>query len=332
MPCAAPTPTAACPDHDHDHDHDHGPHHDHDHGHGHGHDHGDASERRLSWAFAIIVAFMGVEAVGGVLAHSLALIADAGHMFADAGALALSIAALRVARRPANQRYSYGHERYQVLAAFVNGLALLLLSVWIVYEAVIRLLAPTEVAGWTMLIVAALGLAANVGAFLVLSGASSLNERGALAHVLSDLLGSAGAMAAAGVILATGWMPIDPILSALVSVLILRSGWHLTRESAHVLLEGTPRGFDISRVEAELVGNVPGVCGVHHVHAWSLNGEQPMLTLHAEIDFGIDRHQTLAAIHHRLEDRLGISHVTVQIEEGHCVQTRCSPTGSPLPR
>jgi len=274
---------------------------------------------------------MGVEAVGGVMAHSLALIADAGHMFADAGALALSIAALRIGRRPANRRYSYGHERYQVLAAFVNGLALLLLSAWIVYEAVLRLLAPTAVAGWTMLIVAALGLAANIGAFLVLSGASSLNERGALAHVLSDLLGSAGAMAAAGVILATGWMPIDPLLSMLVSLLILRSGWSLTRESAHVLLEGTPEGFDVGRVEAELVGAVPGVCGVHHVHAWSMNGERPMLTLHAEVEDGVDRHATLAAIHQRLGERLGVSHVTVQIEEGHCVQSRCAPGGAPLP-
>ncbi len=295
------------------------------HGHSHGgHDHGTASERRLRWALAIIVTFMGVEAIGGVLAHSLALIADAGHMFADAGALTLSIAALRIGRRPANHRYSYGHERYQVLAAFVNGLALLLLSAWIVYEAVLRLFTPETVAGWTMLIVAALGLAANFAAFLVLSGAGGLNERGALAHVLSDLLGSAAAMAAAGIILISGWMPIDPLLSILVSLLILRSGWCITRESAHVLLEGTPEGFDVTRVEAELVGQVPGVCGVHHVHAWSLNGEQPMLTLHAEIEDGVDRHVTLTSIHQRLSQTLGVSHVTVQIEEGHCVQTHCT--------
>lgn len=302
------------------HGHSHGTGHSHDHA----HDHGNASETRLRWAFAIIVTFMGVEAVGGVLAHSLALIADAGHMFADAGALALSIAALRMSRRPANHRYSYGHERYQVLAAFVNGLTLLLLSVWIVYEAVLRLLAPEIVAGWTMLIVATLGLAANVAAFLVLSGTGGLNERGALAHVFGDLLGSAAAMAAAVVILASGWMPVDPLLSILVSLLILRSGWRITRESAHVLLEGTPEGFDVSRVEVELVGQVPGVCGVHHVHAWSLNGEQPMLTLHAEIEDGFDRHVILGAIHQRLSDRLGVSHVTVQIEEGHCVQASCA--------
>lgn len=302
------------------------PAHAHPHGIGHAHDHG--SERRLRWALAIIVTFMGVEAVGGVVAHSLALIADAGHMFADAGALALAIAALRISQRPANQGYSYGHERYQVLAAFVNGLTLLLLAAWIVYEAVLRLLTPEIVAGWIMLIVAALGLAANFAAFRVLSGSGGLNERGALAHVFSDLLGSAAAMVAAGVILAIGWMQIDPLLSMLVSLLILRSGWRITRESAHVLLEGTPAGFDVTQVEAELVGKVPGVRRVHHVHAWSLNGEQPMLTLHAEIDDGVDRHVALAAIHQRLRDKLDASHVTVQIEEGHCVQVSCADPAS----
>lgn len=295
--------------------------------HGNNHNHGSASEIRLRWAFAITVVFMVVEAAGGALAHSLALIADAGHMFADAGALALSIAALRMGRRPANQHYSYGHERYQVLAAFMNGLALLLLSAWIVYEAILRLLTPEIVAGWTMLIVAALGLVANFAAFTVLSSAGGLNERGALAHVLSDLLSSAAAMAAAGIILVSGWMPIDPLLSILVSLLILRSGWRITRESAHVLLEGTPEGFEVSRVETELVGQVPGVCGVHHVHAWSLNGEQPMLTLHAEIEDGIDRRAILAAIHQRLSEKLGVSHVTVQIEEGHCAHASCSGPG-----
>lgn len=297
------------------------------HGHAHQHTH-EASEGRLRWALVIIVIFMLVEVAGGLLAHSLALVADAVHMFADAGALGLSIAALRVSRRPADERYSYGQQRYQVLAAFVNGLALMLLSLWIVSEAALRLLSPETVAGGMMLIIAALGLAANCAAFFVLHGASGLNERGALAHVLGDLLGSVAAMLAAIVILLSGWMPIDPILSVLVSLLILYSGWRITREAMHVLLEGTPAGFDPDRVESELVGAIPGVSGVHHVHAWSLDGEHVMLTLHAETEDDTDPQRLLVAIQQRLSSRLGVSHVTVQIESGHCVHPQgddCSP-------
>jgi len=189
----------------------------------------------------------------------------------------------------------------------------------VVVEAVRRLIAPPPVSGGIMLGVAVVGGVANLAAFLILSGASSLNERGARAHILSDLLGSGAATAAAAAILMFGWLPADPLLSIAVSGLILRSGWQLTRDAAHVLLEGTPAGFDVSRVVSELI-QVTGVTAVHHVHAWSLTGDKPIVTLHAHFAAGADRQQTLRAMLDRLHQRLGIEHATVQIEEGDCAQ------------
>jgi len=187
----------------------------------------------------------------------------------------------------------------------------------VVIAATRRLLVPPQVNGNVMLITAAIGAAANVCAFLALSGATSLNERGARLHVLSDLAGSAAAIGAAALILLRGWVLADPLLSLAVSALILRSGWQLTRNSAHVLLEGAPEGFDTHAIEGALQG-LPGIAGVHHIHAWSLTGETPMLTLHATLQDGADRHAALTAVMQRLQDRFGIGHATVQIEEGEC--------------
>lgn len=262
---------------------------------------------------------MLVEVIGGFIAHSLALIADAGHMLTDSASLMLALFALRMGKRPADQLYSYGRQRYEVLAAFVNGLVLLALSLWIVIEAVQRLLHPEPVQGWIMLVVAGLGLLANIAAFLVLrDGEDNLNMRSAVLHVLGDLLASAAAMVAAGVILLTRWMPVDPLLSILVSLLILRGGWRVIRESSHILLEGAPPGFDAAAVSADLVDQVPGVSGVHHLHAWSLTDSKPMMTLHAEITEGTDQDGTLAAIQLRLRERFGVAHATVQIERAPC--------------
>lgn len=269
---------------------------------------------------------MLVEVAGGFIAHSLALIADAGHMLADSASLMLALFALRVGKQPADQLYSYGRQRYEVLAAFVNGLVLLALSLWIVIEAVQRLLHPEPVQGWIMLIVAGLGLLANIGAFLVLrDGEDNLNMRSAVLHVLGDLLASAAAMVAAGVILLTHWMPVDPLLSILVSLLILRGGWRVIRESAHILLEGTPPGFDAAAVSADLVAQVPGVSSVHHLHAWSLTDSKPMLTLHAQIAEGADQDGALSAIQKRLRERFGVAHATVQIERAGCAAGEDDP-------
>ena len=297
-------------------------------GHSHGsHSHGqDAGERRLVVALAILGTFTLVEAVGGYLANSIALLAESAHMLADSASLILAIVAIRVSRRPADTQRTYGHRRYQPLVAFVNGLALLLLTAWVVYEAILRLMHRPTVDGRLMLAIAVIGGVANLIAFVALSGARSLNERGARAHVLSDLLGSAAAATAALLIVTLGWTLADPLLSLFVSALIFRSGWTLTRESADVLLESVPAGFDVKRVEAELVGHVPGLVEVHHVHVWSLTGERPMVTLHANLAPGTGRREALSEIHARLRERLAIVHVTVQIEEdGPCETPPCAP-------
>jgi cobalt-zinc-cadmium efflux system protein len=303
--------------------------HSHGRGHGgHGHSHGhDASERRLIIALLILGSFTLVEAIGGYLANSIALLAEAAHMLADSASLCLAVVAVRMGRRPADPRRTYGHRRYQPLAAFVNGQVLLLLTIWVVYEAIVRLMSHPPVNGRIMLVVAVVGGAANLAAFLALSGANSLNERGARAHILSDLLGSGAASAAAILILTLGWTVADPLLSLVVSALILRSAWTLTRESADVLLEGVPAGFDVKQIEAELIGHVPGLIGVHHVHAWSMTGERPMVTLHAHLAPGSQHHEVITAIHVRLGTRLNVEHTTVQIEEeGTCEGPACGPS------
>jgi len=210
----------------------------------------------------------------------------------------------------------------------VNGQVLLLLTVWVVYEALERLMTRPAVNGRLMLGIALIGGVANLAAFFALSGGRSLNERGARAHVLSDLLGSAAASAAAIAILVGGWTVADPLLSLVVSALIFRSAWRLTRESAHVLLEGAPAGCDVRAIEAELLGHVPGLIGVHDVHVWSMTGERPTVTLHADLASGSAHGAAIAAIHARLEQRLGVEHTTVQIEEeGDCGTPACAHVG-----
>jgi cobalt-zinc-cadmium efflux system protein len=303
------------------HVHDHA-HHDHDH---HGHAHrapaGVDGERRVFWVLVLTAGFMVVEAVGGWLAGSLALIADAGHMLSDTAALALAWAAFRVARRPHDEKRSYGYHRFQILAAFVNGLALFAIAGWILVEAVGRLRAPAPVLAGPMLAIAAAGLAVNVVAFLVLRAGDrrNLNVSAALLHVAGDLLGSVGAIVAAIVILASGWTPIDPILSVLVSLLILRGAWDVTRRAGHVLMEGAPEGFDDATLKADLRAAVPDVLDVHHVHAWMLTSERPMVTLHVRLAPAADQAVALAAIKSRLKERFGIAHSTVQIESAECV-------------
>jgi cobalt-zinc-cadmium efflux system protein len=294
-------------------------------GHSDGHEGG---ERRLSIALLILGIFTLIEALGGYFANSIALLAEAAHMLGDSASLLLAIMAIRIGRRPASVSRTYGHRRYQPLAAFMNGQALLALTAWVVYEALLRLAAAPAVNGRLMLGIALAGGAANLAAFAALSGGRSLNERGARAHVLSDLLGSAAASVAALLILVGGWTLADPLLSLVVSALILRSAWALTRESAHVLLEGAPAGCDEQAIESELIGHVPGLVGVHHVHVWSITGERPTVTLHANLATGSRHREVIAAIHARLEQRLRVEHTTVQIEEeGDCESPGCGPPG-----
>ena len=301
----SPTPT-----HPTDHPHAHEDEHAHHHAHG-------ASERRLRVTLFILLGFTAVEAAGGWLANAIALLAEAGHMLADCGSIGLAVLALRASRRPADARLTYGSARYQTLAAYTNGLVLLALTAWILAEALHRLLAPPAVDGKLMLLVALLGGAANLAAFMTLSGSSSLNERGARAHVLSDLLGSAGAAGAALLILEFGWTVADPLFSLFVSLMILRSGWQLTRDAGHVLLQGTPQTADPGDLTRDLE-RLDGVRNVHHLHVWSLTGEAPVVTLHATVDSRSDQQVLLERILERLRDQHGITHATIQLEGSPC--------------
>lgn len=297
-----------------DHSHDHGSYsQDHDAG---GHDLGAADKKRVLAAAVLTGGFMVAEVIGGLLTGLLALLADAGHMLTDAIALGLAWYAFHLGERPANGRHTYGYGRVKTLVAYTNGLAIFLVALWICYEAWRRFQAPLPVLGGPMLVVAALGLAVNVAGFVILHGGDrgSLNMRGALLHVLGDILGSLAAIVAALVILATGWTPIDPILSVLVAVLILSTAWNLMRAAAHVLLEGTPAGLDRDAIVNDLQDNVPGVREVHHVHLWSIDGARNMATLHASLKDGVDAHVAVDAIKSRLRAGHDISHATVEIE------------------
>jgi cobalt-zinc-cadmium efflux system protein len=300
---------------------------------GHDHDHHRATadnQHRVFWAMMLTGAFMMVEVAGGILAGSLALIADAGHMLTDAAALALAWAAFQVGHWPRDGRRTYGYHRFQVLAAFVNGLTLVGIVGWIAIEAARRLFAPVEVLGGTMLVIAVLGLVVNLAAFWVLRRGDSenLNVRGAALHVLGDLLGSVAAILAALVILWTGWTPIDPLLSLLVAVLILRSAWKLLGKSAHILLEGAPDWLDAAELRTTGIAALPAIRDIHHVHAWMLTTERPLISLHADVAPGADHQQALFAIRGVLADRFGIDHATIQIETAGCTDQGSGAGGS----
>ena len=270
--------------------------------------------RRLKWVLAITGLFMVVEVVGGVLARSLALLADAGHMLTDVAALALSLVAMHVAQRPPSPEKTYGYVRLEILAALVNGATLLVIAGVIILEAWERMRAPVEVDGVVMLGVATLGLGVNVAGLLLLHSHSgkSLNVRGAYLHVMGDLLGSIGAIGAGVVILVTGWMPADPLISVAIAVLILVAAWNLVREATDVLLEGAPAHIDVSEVVAEL-GHIEGLDEVHDVHVWTLTSGFVALSGHGVIDDPSRHSAVLEEVRRRMRDR-GIEHVTFQIE------------------
>jgi cobalt-zinc-cadmium efflux system protein len=285
---------------------------------------GSDNQRRVLWALCLTGGFMMVEVIGGFLSGSLALLADAGHMLTDTAALGLSWCAFRVTRQPATPERSYGHARFQVMAALINGATLIGISLWILIEAVERVLDPAAVLGLPMLSIAVIGLLVNVGAYWILSRGSqeNLNVRGAALHVLGDLLGSIAAISAALVILLTGWTPIDPLLSVLVAVLILRSAWILVSQSWHVLMEGAPEWLDVRELRQALTSTVPGVLDIHHVHAWSLVPERPLITLHATVARDADHDAVLHALQHLLAQRFRIEHATIQIEREICTDQR----------
>ncbi|HEY5643327.1 MAG TPA: cation diffusion facilitator family transporter [Woeseiaceae bacterium] len=277
--------------------------------------------RRVMIALVLTGAFMIVEVIGGLLSGSLALLADAGHMLTDTMALALAAMAFHVSKRPADGRLTYGYQRFQILAAFVNGLSLLVIVGWILFEAVERFLSPRDIEAQTMLAVAAAGFVVNIVAFAVLHSGDqeNLNIRGAALHVAGDLLGSVAAIVAAIVILYSGWVLIDPILSVAVAMLILKSAWALVKRSSHVLLEGAPEWLDVDAMQARIVDNIPGVCEIHHVHVWGLTPQQLMLTMHVVLEDGAgSQSQVLRDVKALLRREYGIGHSTVEVEIDGC--------------
>ena len=283
-----------------------------------GHDHaapGGANRRALWLALAVTGTFLLVEAAGGWLTGSLALLADAGHMLTDVAAIALSLFAITIAARPATHARTYGFKRVEILAAAVNGVALVLIAVYIAWEALQRLDDPAAVKGGPMLAVAVGGLLCNVVAMRLLAPAreANLNMRGAFLHVLGDLLGSAGAIAAALIILATGWTRADPLISLLIAGLIVFSAWRLIRESLDVLLEATPAGLDVGSMELTLTA-IPGVRCVHDVHVWTVTSGFVAMSGHIEIDDQADYSRVMIDAHEVVRERYGIAHCTLQLE------------------
>ncbi len=288
----------------------------HDHSHGHSHDHGrGADQRALLVVFALTTAFMVVEVVGGLVTGSLALLADAGHMLSDAFSLGLALVAVWLAQRPATPNRSFGYKRAEILAALLNGATLVVISVWIFVEAYNRLWEPPEILGGWMLAVAALGLVVNVAGALILSrsGGESLNVQGALRHVVADIMGSVGAIAAALVILATGWRYADPLISALIGVLVLASSWKLLRDSTNILLEGTPPGIDANKV-GESMAAAQGVREVHDLHVWTITSGFPALAAHVLVGHDEDCHARRRDLEDLLAREYSIKHTTLQVD------------------
>jgi cobalt-zinc-cadmium efflux system protein len=288
---------------------------------GNGHSQTDGNMRRVVLALILTGSFMVVEVIGGILSGSLALLADAGHMLTDTMALGLAAVAFHVSKRPADRKLTFGYHRFQILAAFVNGLSLLLIVGWILFEAVQRFLSPTEVLGQTMLVVAGAGLVVNIAAFVILHGGDrdNLNISGAVIHVAGDLLGSVAAIVAALVIIKTGWMTIDPILSVAVAMLILKSAWVLVKRSAHVLLEGAPEWLDVEDMQRKIIAEMPGVSGIHHVHVWGLTPQDLMLTMHVCLEAeAADPTDTIRRVKELLSRDYGIGHCTIELEVDEC--------------
>jgi cobalt-zinc-cadmium efflux system protein len=290
----------------------------HDHNH-HGHAHAATADgRRLGLALALILGFMAVEVVVGFLASSLALLSDAAHMLTDAGAIALALAAARLADRPAKGGFTFGLKRAEILSAQINGVTLVALATAIVAEGIRRLISPPEVEGAAVLAVALAGMVVNLLATLVLSGANrrSLNVEGAFQHVLTDLYAFIATAIAGGVILATGFRAADGIAALFVAALMLRSGWGLLRESGRVLLEAAPRGLDPQEI-GRILASEEHVVEVHDLHVWEVTSGMPSLSAHVTVRAGCDTQSHRRRLAELLRERFGIDHSTLQVEARH---------------
>lgn len=290
------------------HNHSHG-------GHSHTHSH-NANKKALTFSFLLITAYMFVEFVGGILTNSLALLSDAGHMLSDSVALGLSLAAIIFGQKAATADRTYGYKRFEILAALLNGIALVALSGYILYEAIIRLSSPPQVLGKGMMLIAVIGLIINIVVAYILSRGESknnLNIRSAFMHVLGDLLGSVGAIIAALLVIYFDWNIADPIASMIVSVIVLYSAWNILRDSVNILMESKPSHIQTEKV-IELLQAIPDVEEVHDLHIWMITQEFLSLTVHLRVKNDSDRDSILEQALETLADHTGIKHITIQIE------------------
>ncbi|MDN4604055.1 cation diffusion facilitator family transporter [Paenibacillus sp. F6_3S_P_1C] len=292
----------------------------HHHNHDHGHNHASTNNKKvLLFSFIIITVYMIVEAVGGFMTNSLALISDAGHMLSDSIALGIALLAFTFGEKAVNSGKTYGYRRFEILAATLNGVTLIAISLYIFYEAIGRFINPPEVATVGMFIISIIGLLINIlVAWIMMRGSDTeknLNMRGAYLHVISDMLGSVGAIAAALLMMFFGWGWADPLASVIVAVLVLRSGFYVTKSSLHILMEGTPANVDVTDL-VQTIKNVEGVHGVHDVHVWSITSNLNALTAHIVVDGTLSIYEAeglVQKIEHLLEHK-EIKHVTLQVE------------------
>jgi cobalt-zinc-cadmium efflux system protein len=287
----------------------------HDHRNEHHHHSHATNRQRLIVVLALTITYMIAEVVGGIMTNSLALLSDAGHMLSDVAALVLALAALWFAARPITTKKTYGYYRMEILAALANGVALVVISLMIFYEAVPRIQSPEEVDFRGLMLIASGGLAVNIISAWILHSAAedNLNMRGAFLHVIGDALGSVGAIIAGVVIWQWGWTLADPAISVLMCLLIIWSAWHLIRESVNILLEGTPAHINI-RAVIEAMHDVAGVEDVHDLHVWAISSGKDALSAHVTIDAGASHRAVLGALQQKLQKQFNIGHVTLQLE------------------
>ncbi len=299
----------------------------HNHNHAHDHHHAARGENRarLAWTLALTLVYMLAEVVGGYLADSLALLADAGHMFSDAAALGLSLFAAWISTRPPTPQHTYGYYRAEILAALANGATLVAISIFVFVEAIGRLSEPPPVQGLLMLSIAAGGLVINLVGLAILQGGKTdnLNMHGAWLHLLTDALGSVAALVAGGLVWWFGWNWADPAASILIGLLVIYSSWNLLKQAIAILMESTPRHLDVDQVRSAMA-SCAGVTGVHDLHIWTITSGMESLSAHVVLESGHIAHDALDALRQILHERFGIDHITIQIEPSGQQECRTS--------
>ena len=295
------------------HNHDHTSHNQHGHAHG-------SNERALSLSAIILFVFLVVEVIGGYIADSLILIADAGHMLIDFVAILTALFAVKITKKAPNENFSYGYHRGQVIAAFFNSLTLFATTIWIIIEGVQRLFKPHEISANIVIVFAVIGVAVNLFTMYLLQSGSKddINIKSAFIHVVGDLFGYISAIIAGIVIKMTGWSQVDPILSIIFAIIIIKSAYSILKSSAHILMEGSPLELDKDQIIAKLKTSLPGVLEVHHMHIWSLTSNNHVLTAHVRTSPSQDHAQLIKQIRKILEHSFNIKHSTIEIEEDHC--------------